>query len=58
MKQTPASRRAAEELRAKLGWRVTPELRYKIDRSVDAAERIATVLEEEHKWQSSITDQQ
>ena len=34
----------------KLGWRVTPELRYKIDRSVDAAERIATVLEEEHKW--------
>ena len=42
----------------KLGWRVTPELRYKIDRSVDAAERIATVLEEEHKWQSSITDQQ
>lgn len=40
-----------------LGWRVTPELRFRIDRSVDAAERIATVLGEEQKWQSSITDQ-
>lgn len=27
-----------------LGWRVTPELRFKIDRSVDEAQRIAEVL--------------
>lgn len=41
-----------------LGWRVTPELRFRIDRSVDEAERIAAVLGEEQKWQSSISDQQ
>lgn len=41
-----------------LGWRVTPELRFRIDRSVDAAERIATVLGEERQWADSITDQQ
>ena len=40
-----------------LGWRVTPELRFRIDQSVDAAMRIATVLEEEQKWQDSITNQ-
>ena len=40
-----------------LNWRVTPELRFRLDASVDAAERIATVLEEERKWQSSTTDQ-
>ena len=40
-----------------LGWRVTPELRFHIDRSVDTAMRIATVLGEEQKWQNSISDQ-
>ena len=40
-----------------LGWRVTPEIRFKIDHSVDAAMRIAEVLGEEQQWQDSITDQ-
>ena len=39
-----------------LGWRVTPQLRFHIDRSVDAAERIATVLGEERQWHSSISE--
>lgn len=30
-----------------LGWRVTPELRFRIDHSVDAAERIAQLFSEE-----------
>ncbi len=30
-----------------LGWRVTPELRFHIDHSVDAAERIAKLLGED-----------
>ena len=41
-----------------LGWRVTPELRFKIDTTVDEAERIANVLEGEQKWQNSITHEQ
>lgn len=35
-----------------LGWRVTPELRFRIDRSVDAAERIATLLSEDERRES------
>lgn len=31
-----------------LGWRVTPELRFHIDPSVDAAERIANLLGDAH----------
>lgn len=41
-----------------LGWRVTPQLRFHIDTSVDNAERIAHVLEDEQKWQRSISNQQ
>lgn len=40
-----------------LGWRVTPELRFRIDRSVDAAQRIASVLGEERTWLDSISEQ-
>lgn len=32
-----------------LGWRVTPELRFRIDHSVDAAERIAKLLGEDQQ---------
>jgi ribosome-binding factor A len=35
-----------------LGWRVTPELRFRIDRSVDAAERIATLLSEDDRHEN------
>jgi ribosome-binding factor A len=38
-----------------LDWRVTPELRFHIDSTVDTAERIASALEGEQKWQNSIT---
>lgn len=41
-----------------LGWRVTPELRFEIDETVDDAEHIAIVLESERKWQDSITREQ
>ena len=41
-----------------LGWRVTPELRFKIDTSVDTAEHIANVLESEQRWQDSISREQ
>ena len=41
-----------------LGWRVTPELRFRIDKSVDTAEHIAAVLESEQKWLDSITQEQ
>lgn len=41
-----------------LNWRVTPELRFRLDPSIDEAERIANVLEEEQRWQNSTTDQQ
>lgn len=41
-----------------LGWRVTPELRFQIDGTVDDAEHIAVVLESERKWQDSITREQ
>ena len=41
-----------------LGWRVTPELRFKIDTTVDTAEHIATVLDGEQKWLDSITPAQ
>ncbi len=40
-----------------LDWRVTPELRFTIDTTVDTAERIAEVLEGEREWASSITPQ-
>lgn len=40
-----------------LTWRVTPELRFHIDTTVDHAARIATVLEEEQQWQNSISQQ-
>lgn len=41
-----------------LKWRVTPELRFRIDNSVDTAEHIAEVLESEKKWLESITPEQ
>ena len=41
-----------------LDWRVTPQLRFHIDISVDNAQRIANVLEEEKNWQRSISSQQ
>ena len=41
-----------------LTWRVTPELRFHIDTTVDSAEHIAEVLESERKWQDSITREQ
>lgn len=41
-----------------LGWRVTPELRFYIDKTVDTAEHIAAVLESEHKWFDSISQEQ
>lgn len=41
-----------------LGWRVTPELRFQIDETVDSAEHMAVVLEGERKWQDSITQEQ
>ena len=41
-----------------LGWRVTPELRFFIDETVDTAEHIAAVLEDEREWQNSITQRQ
>ncbi len=45
-------------LAKELDWRVTPELRFHIDKSVDNAQRIARVLEDENKWHKSISDQQ
>ncbi len=45
-------------LARELEWRVTPELRFHIDTTVDNAERIAKVLEEERQWQDSITQEQ
>jgi len=41
-----------------LGWRVTPELRFHIDTTVDDAMRIARALEEEGKWHDSISHEQ
>ena len=41
-----------------LGWSGTPELRFKIDTTVDTAEHIAMVLEGEREWQNSITREQ
>ncbi|MCD8200119.1 MAG: 30S ribosome-binding factor RbfA [Coriobacteriaceae bacterium] len=38
-----------------LGWRVVPELRFSIDTIVDDAERIASTLEDEKRWQDSIS---
>ena len=40
-----------------LNWRVTPELRFFIDKSVDNAEHIAAVLEGERKWHDSISQE-
>lgn len=40
-----------------LGWRTVPELRFRIDQSVDEAERIAVVLGKERSWQNSISDE-
>ena len=41
-----------------LGWRVTPELRFYIDTTVDTAAHIAEVLESEQKWFDSISQEQ
>ena len=38
---------AKGRIRSSLGWRVTPELRFFIDPSVDAAERIASLFSDE-----------
>lgn len=40
-----ASGRIRSLMARKLSWRVAPELRFMLDRSVDQAERIATALE-------------
>lgn len=40
-----------------LKWRVTPELRFIIDTSVDNAEHIAAVLESERQWLDSISQE-
>ncbi len=45
-------------LASELDWRITPELRFHIDKSVDEAQRIARALEDESKWQQSISNQQ
>lgn len=54
---TAASGRIRSLVGKSLGWRVSPELRFHIDRSVDEAERIAKALGKEREWQSSISDQ-
>lgn len=41
-----------------LNWRVTPELRFHIDTTVDEAMRIAEVLGEEREWHDSISQEQ
>lgn len=41
-----------------LGWRVTPQLRFHIDTTVDDAMRIAQALKEEGEWHDSISQQQ
>ena len=40
-----ASGRIRSLMARKLSWRIAPELRFLLDRSVDQAERIATALE-------------
>lgn len=44
-----AAGRIRSEMAKKLSWRVAPELRFHLDKSVDQAERIAYAIEQERK---------